>query len=40
MQENIDKAIIIEEKLFEDCFETQEQKVNMENFLKKSKVKK
>ena len=37
LQENIDKAILIEEKLFGDCFETQEQKVNMENFLKKHK---
>ena len=36
-QENIDNAIAIEEKLFGDCFETQEQKTNMENFLKKCK---
>jgi enoyl-CoA hydratase len=37
LQENIDKALIIEENLFGDCFETQEQKANMENFLKKGK---
>ena len=37
LQENIDKALIIEENLFGDCFETPEQKANMENFLQKGK---
>lgn len=29
----MDKAILIEEKLFGDCFETSEQKDGMQNFL-------
>ena len=37
LNENIDKALIIEEKLFGDCFETQDQKVRMEIFLDKNK---
>ena len=35
----MDKAILIEEKLFGDCFETSEQKDGMQNFLNKSKKK-
>ena len=37
LKENIDKAIIIEEQLFGDCFETQDQKDRMENFVNKNK---
>jgi len=40
LQVNIDKAIEIEEKLFGDCFEIEEQKVAMDNFLHKGKDKK
>ena len=40
LQENIEKAIIIEEKLFGDCFETQDQKDSMKNFINKNKSKK
>ena len=29
----MDKAIVIEEKLFGDCFETEDQKAGMGNFL-------
>lgn len=35
LQVNIDEAIVIEEKLFGDCFETEDQKAGMGNFLKK-----
>ena len=35
-----DKAIVIEEKLFGDCFETQDQQAAMNNFLEKDKTKK
>lgn len=34
LQTDIDKAIVIEEKLFGDCFETEDQKAGMGNFLK------
>ena len=37
LNENIDKALIIEEKLFGDSFQTQDQKVRMEIFLDKNK---
>ena len=34
---DMDKAIVIEEKLFGDCFETEDQKAGMANFLEKDK---
>ena len=34
LQVNMDEAIVIEEKLFGDCFETEDQKAGMGNFLK------
>ena len=37
---DMDKAIVIEEKLFGDCFETEDQKAGMANFLEKDKEKK
>ena len=40
MQVDIDKAIVIEEKLFGDCFETEDQRAGMGNFLEKDKSKK
>ena len=40
LQVDIDKAIVIEEKLFGDCFETEDQKAGMANFLEKDKEKK
>ena len=40
LQVDMDKAIVIEEKLFGDCFETEEQKAGMGNFLEKDKEKK
>ncbi len=40
LQVNMDKAIEIEEKLFGDCFETDEQREAMYNFLHKGKDKK
>ena len=36
----MDQAIVIEEKLFGDCFETEDQKAGMGNFLEKDKEKK
>ncbi len=36
---DMDKAIVIEEKLFGDCFETEDQKYGMEFFLDKNKDK-
>ena len=41
LQVDMDKAIVIEEKLFGDCFETEDQKAGMGNFLapKDQKVK-
>lgn len=41
LQVNIDEALVIEEKLFGDCFETEDQKAGMGNFLapKEEKVK-
>lgn len=41
LQTNIDDALVIEEKLFGDCFETEDQKAGMGNFLapKDQKVK-
>ena len=36
----MDTAIVIEEKLFGDCFETEDQKAGMCNFLEKDKEKK
>ncbi len=35
LEVDMDKAIVIEEKLFGDCFETEDQKAGMGNFLKK-----
>ncbi len=40
LQAGMDEAIVIEEKLFGDCFETQDQKAGMANFLEKDKEKK
>ena len=40
LQVDMDKAIEIEEKLFGDCFETNEQREAMDNFLHKGKSKK
>ena len=40
LQVDMDKAIVIEEKLFGDCFETNEQREAMDNFLHKGKEKK
>lgn len=37
---DMDQAIVIEEKLFGDCFETEDQKAGMGNFLEKDKEKK
>lgn len=37
---DMDQAIVIEEKLFGDCFETEDQKTAMANFLEKDKEKK
>ncbi len=39
-QVDMDQAIVIEEKLFGDCFETEDQKAGMGNFLEKDKEKK
>ena len=35
LQLSIDEAVAVEEKLFGDCFETEDQKAGMGNFLKK-----
>ena len=35
VQVDIDKAIVIEEKLFGSCFESEDQKEGMANFLRK-----
>ena len=35
LQVSIDDAVAVEEKLFGDCFETEDQKAGMGNFLKK-----
>ncbi|MCR4717954.1 MAG: enoyl-CoA hydratase/isomerase family protein [Lachnospiraceae bacterium] len=40
LQVAIDEAVVIEEKLFGDCFETEDQKAGMGNFLEKDKEKK
>jgi len=40
MQVDIDQALVIEEKLFGDCFETEDQRAGMGNFLEKDKSKK
>ena len=40
LQVDMDKAIVIEEKLFGDCFETEDQRAGMANFLEKDKEKK
>ncbi|MBP5151402.1 MAG: enoyl-CoA hydratase/isomerase family protein [Lachnospiraceae bacterium] len=40
LQVNMDEALVIEEKLFGDCFETEDQKAGMGNFLEKDKEKK
>ena len=37
---SMDEAIVIEEKLFGDCFETEDQRAGMGNFLEKDKEKK
>jgi Enoyl-CoA hydratase/carnithine racemase len=37
---DMDQAIVIEEKLFGDCFETEDQQAAMANFLEKDKEKK
>ncbi|MDO4466737.1 MAG: enoyl-CoA hydratase-related protein [Bacillota bacterium] len=40
LQVDMDQAIVIEEKLFGDCFETEDQRAGMGNFLEKDKAKK
>jgi enoyl-CoA hydratase len=40
LQVDMDKAIEIEERLFGDCFETEDQRAGMGNFLEKDKTKK
>ena len=40
LQVDMDQAIVIEEKLFGDCFETEDQRASMSNFLEKDKEKK
>ena len=40
LQVDMDAAIVVEEKLFGDCFETEDQKAGMANFLEKDKEKK
>ncbi|MEI0447091.1 enoyl-CoA hydratase-related protein [Brachyspira intermedia] len=40
LQVDMDKAIVIEEKLFGSCFETEDQKEGMKAFLEKRKVEK
>ena len=40
LQVDMDQAIVIEEKLFGSCFETEDQKAGMGNFLEKDKEKK
>lgn len=40
LEAGMDDAIVIEEKLFGDCFETEDQKAGMGNFLEKDKEKK
>ena len=40
LQVDMDQAIVIEEKLLGDCFETEDQKAGMGNFLEKDKEKK
>lgn len=40
LQVDMDAAIALEEKLFGDCFETEDQKAGMANFLEKDKEKK
>ena len=40
LQTTMDSALLIEEKLFGDCFETEDQKMGMSNFLEKDKEKK
>ena len=40
LQVDMDQAIAIEEKLFGDCFETEDQRAGMANFLEKDKEKK
>ena len=40
LQVDMDQAIVIEEKLFGDCFETEDQKAGMGNYLEKDKTKK
>ena len=40
LQVNIDDALVIEEKLFGDCFETEDQKAGMGNFLAPKEEKK
>ena len=40
LQVNMDEAIVVEEKAFGSCFETEDQKAGMGNFLEKDKSKK
>lgn len=40
LEVNMDEAIVIEEKLFGSCFETEDHKAGMGNFLEKDKEKK
>lgn len=40
LQVDMDKAVVVEEKLFGSCFETEDQKAGMGNFLEKDKAKK
>ena len=37
LQVDMDQAIVIEEKLFGDCFETEDQKAGMGNFLRRTR---
>ena len=40
LQVDMDQAIVVEEKAFGSCFETEDQKAGMGNFLEKDKAKK
>ena len=40
LEQPMDEAIVTEEKLFGSCFETEDQKAGMANFLEKDKAKK
>ena len=40
LQVDMDQAVVIEEKLFADCFETEDQREGMRAFLEKRKIEK